>query len=512
MRALISVYNKNGVVEFARSLNELGWDLYSTGGTKDTISNAGIQVSAVEALTGFPEILDGRVKTLHPMIHGGILARRDVDSHLAQLAQHKILPIDMVVANLYPFIETISKPNVSFDDAIENIDIGGPTNLRSAAKNFSSVIVISDPEDYGWIIKSLLAGDLSQDERQRLAYKAFQHVAAYDTAISRYLNPDPEEFPRVLTVAMERVLGLRYGENPHQKAAFYRDTSERVTNGHTVTSARQLQGKELSFNNIVDADAAWKCVCDFSAPTVAIIKHTNPCGLSSNEDLVEAYKRAFDGDPVSAYGGVVAINRPVNEALAKEISPIFYEVLIAPSYEEGALNILKRKRDLRILETGGVMDIAKVSAWEYRNVSGGFLLTAPDSLPEDAVNIAVVTERGPSQGEIDDLMFAWRAVKHVKSNAIVLVKDKALLGMGAGQPNRVTSVELAVKRAGEKTRGSVLASDAFFPFPDGVEEAARAGVTAIIEPGGSIRDNESIEVCNKNGIAMIFTGERHFRH
>ncbi len=512
MRALISVYNKEGVVDFARSLSELGLDLYSTGGTKDSISNAGIAVRTVEELTGFPEILDGRVKTLHPVIYGGILARRDMESHIAQLAQHKIFPIDMVVVNLYPFVETIAKPDVTFDDAIENIDIGGPTMLRAAAKNFPSVIVLSDPEDYGQIIESLRSGEVSQKERQRLAYKAFQHVAAYDTAISRYLNPSHEEFPEVITVAMERVLSLRYGENPHQKASFYRDTSERASQTSGLASAKQLQGKELSFNNIVDADAAWKCVCDFSAPTVAIIKHTNPCGLASNDDLVEAYKRAFEGDPVSAYGGIVAINRTVTEAVAKELSPVFYEVIIAPSYDEGALNVLKRKRDLRILETGGVMDNPNGSALEYRQVSGGFLLQSPDSLPEGSLNTNVVTERAPTQKEIEDLLFAWRAVKHVKSNAIVLVKDRALLGMGAGQPNRVTSVELAVKRAGKKSEGSVLASDAFFPFPDGVEEAARAGVTAIIQPGGSIRDNESIEVCNRNNIAMVFTGERHFRH
>jgi len=511
LRALISVYNKEGVVDFARSLGELGWDLYSTGGTKDSISNAGITVRAVEELTGFPEILDGRVKTLHPMIHGGILARRDIESHMAQLAQHRIFPIDMVVVNLYPFVETIARPNVTFEEAVENIDIGGPTMLRAAAKNFSSVIVICDPVDYIPIIESIRAGEVAQEERKRLAYKAFQHVAAYDTAIARYLSPEAEEFPEVVTVAMERVFGLRYGENPHQKAAFYRDVSQTSGQTSSLAAAKQLQGKELSFNNIVDADAAWKCACDFSSATVAIIKHTNPCGLASNEDLVEAYKSAFEGDPVSAYGGIVAINRRVSEAMARELSPVFYEVIIAPSYEDGALNVLKRKRDLRILEAGGVLQSIE-SGVEYRQVSGGFLLQSPDSLSEKPVKMDVVSDRSPTQAEIDDLLFAWRAIKHVKSNAIVLAKGRALLGMGAGQPNRVTSVELAVKRAGEKSKGSVLGSDAFFPFPDGVEEAACAGVTAIIQPGGSIRDNESIEVCNKYGIAMVFTGERHFRH
>lgn len=510
MRALLSVSDKSGLVELGRGLAALGWELVSTGGTHKALADAGVPVRNIEDLTGFPEMLDGRVKTLHPNVHGGILARRDLPAHMATLEQHGIGTIDMVVVNLYPFIQTVSRVGVSREEAIENIDIGGPAMIRSAAKNHESVLVVTDPADYPLVLEALQQGKADAKLRSMLAQKAYQHTAFYDSAVAAYLRGEAEEFPQQYSVGMTKAFDLRYGENPQQRAAFYRAQTLSPTPEYGVATAEQLQGKELSYNNIVDADAAWAAVADFSVPTIAIIKHTNPCGLCSNDDLAEAYRRAFAGDPVSAFGGIVACNRPLTEAVAREMGPTFYEVVIAPSYEEKALEALRRKRDLRILATGGVPSAPK--GWDVKQVRGGYLLQSPDALAEDQVELKTVTERAPTQEEIADLLFAWRAVKHVKSNAIVLARDKTLLGMGAGQPNRVTSVKLAVERAGESSRGSVLASDAFFPFPDGVEAAAEAGVTAIIQPGGSIRDDETIQVANKYGIAMVFTGARHFRH
>lgn len=514
MRAIISVSDKVGVTDFARGLSQLGFEIFSTGGTKKALAEAEVPVRGVSEITGFPEILDGRVKTLHPVVHGGILARRDLPSHMEELAKNNIETIDLVAVNLYPFVQTVSREGVTLGEALENIDIGGPTMIRAAAKNFPGVIVVVDPADYQSVLEKLKHGDLPQDERKRLAQKAFQHVAVYDTAISQYLRQDIGELPDVVTIAMKKRFGLRYGENPHQKAAFYAEQSVAGKQNTGITGASQLWGKELSFNNILDADAAWGAVTDFAAPTVAVIKHTNPCGLASHEDIAEAYNRAFSGDSVAAFGGIVAANRPVTVAMAEAMRSVFYEIVIAPEYQPEALELLKKKKDLRILvaelppgygqDGTGYLDI--------RRVKGGFLVQDSDSLPEGEVNLKTVTKREPTPEEVQGLLFAWRAVKHVKSNAIVLVKGKTLAGMGAGQPSRIVSARIAIEKAGDKTKGSVLASDAMFPFPDVVEAAAAGGVTAIIQPGGSIRDEDSIKAADKHNIAMVFTGVRHFRH
>ena len=514
MRAVISVSDKAGVADFARSLNQLGFEIFSTGGTKKSITEAQVPVHSISEITGFPEILDGRVKTLHPMVHGGILARRDLPSHMEELKKNQITLIDLVAINLYPFVQTISRPGVTMQEALENIDIGGPAMLRASAKNFPGVIIVVDPADYSLIIEKLKAGGISYEDRKRLAQKAFQHVAAYDTAIAQYLRLGEEGFPEVMTVAMQKRYGLRYGENPHQKAAFYKDLAAGEKRNTGITDAQVLWGKELSYNNILDSDAAWGVVTDYAAPTVAIIKHTNPCGCASYEDVAEAYRRAFSGDTVAAFGGIIACNRPVNLEMAKEIKPVFYEVVIAPGYEPEALALLKTKPDLRILLTElppGYGQVEPVYT-DFRKVKGGWLVQTSDSVPEKQVNLKIVTKRRPTEKEVSDLLFAWRVVKHIKSNAIVLAKDKMITGMGAGQPSRIISAQIAIEKAGEKSRGSVLASDAMFPFNDVVEAAAKAGATAIIQPGGSIRDKDSIEMADKHDIAMVFTGERHFRH
>ena len=514
MRAIISVSDKSGVTDFAKGLSQLGFELFSTGGTKRALAEAKVPVKSVSEITGFPEILDGRVKTLHPMVHGGILANRKVAAHMEELAKHNIGEIDLIAVNLYPFVQTVSKEGVTLDEALENIDIGGPTMIRASAKNFPSVIVVVDPADYPLVLEKLKKRGLDLDERKRLAQKAFQHVAIYDTAISQYLRRGMEGFPEDMTVALKKRYGLRYGENPHQPAAFYAEpvVGRAVDTG--ITWAEQLGGKELSFNNILDADAAWGAVTDFAAPTVAVIKHTNPCGLASHDDIAEAYRRAFSGDPVAAFGGIVASNRPVTLAMAEEIKPVFYEIVIAPEYEAEALKLLQRKKDLRILVAQLPPGYGKAPAGylDFRRVKGGFLVQSSDSVPETQVNLKEVTKRQPTSQEINDLLFAWRAVKHIKSNAIGLAKDRTLLGMGAGQPSRIISARIAIEKAGDKVKGSVLASDAMFPFPDVVEAAAGAGVTAIVQPGGSIRDEESIKAADKHNIAMVFTGERHFRH
>jgi len=425
-------------------------------------------------------------------------------------------------------VQTVSKEGVSLDEALENIDIGGPTMIRAAAKNFPGVIVIVDPADYQKVLEKLAQGDLPLDERKRLAQKAFQHVAVYDTAIAQYLRLATESLPEEMTVALKKRYGLRYGENPHQMAAFYAEQVVGAGQDTGITRAKQLGGKELSFNNILDADAAWGVVTDFAAPTVAIIKHTNPCGLASHDDITEAYRRALSGDPVAAFGGIVAVNRAVDLVTAGEIVKTFYEIIIAPEYEAKALEVLKRKKDLRILMAElppaygisheGYLDFRRVRGGflegylDFRRVRGGFLVQSSDSLAEDDVHLKTVTRREPTESELKDLLFAWRAVKHVKSNAILLAKDKTLVGMGAGQPSRIVSARIAKEKAGEKTAGSVLASDAMFPFSDVVEAAAAGGVTAIIQPGGSIRDEDSIKAADKHNIAMVFTGVRHFRH
>ena len=514
MRAIVSVLDKTGVADFASKLSRLGFEVFSTGGTKKAIAEAGVPVKSVSQITGFPEILNGRVKTLHPAVHGGLLARRDLASHMAELTKNNIQPIDMVVVNLYPFVQTVSKEGVTLDEALENIDIGGPTMIRAAAKNFPGVMVVVDPADYQLIIEKLEKGGLDIAERKRLAQKAFQHVASYDTAIAQYLRQDSEDLPDEMTIALKKRYDLRYGENPHQKAAFYAERTVAGKQDTGITWARQLWGKELSFNNILDADAAWGAAVDFAAATVAIVKHTNTCGLASHPDIAEAYRRAFTGDPVSAFGGIIASNRRVNLELVEGMGKTFYEIIIAPEYDDAALKALKKRKNLRILLAGLPADYAAtpIGYLDYRRVRGGLLVQASDTLAEDSLGLKTVTKRRPTEEELADLMFAWRAVKHIKSNAILLVKDKTLLGMGAGQPNRVVSVSIASTKAGDKARGSVMASDAMFPFPDSVEQAAEVGVTAIIQPGGSIRDEDSIAAADKHNIAMVFTGIRHFRH
>jgi phosphoribosylaminoimidazolecarboxamide formyltransferase/IMP cyclohydrolase len=515
MRAIVSVSDKTGVADFARGLSQLGFEVFSTGGTKRALAAAKVPVKSVSEITGFPEILDGRVKTLHPMVHGGILANRKIPAHMEELAKHKIEEINLVAVNLYPFVQTVAREGVSLDEALENIDIGGPTMIRASAKNFPSVIVVVDPADYPLVLEKLKGKGLDLAERKRLAQKAFQHTAIYDTAIAQYLRQGEEGLPEELTIAMRKRYGLRYGENPHQQAAFYAELVAGAKQNTGITWAKQLGGKELSFNNILDADAAWGAAVDFAAPTVAVIKHTNPCGLASHEDIAEAYRRAFSGDDVAAFGGIVAANRPVTLAMAEAMRPVFYEIVIAPAYEPAALKLLKeKKKDLRILEAELPPGYGKEECGytDYRRVKGGFLVQNSDSVPEKQVNMKVVTRRAPTAKEREDLLFAWRACKHVKSNAIMLVKDKMVTGMGAGQPSRIISAQIAGEKAGEKAEGSVLASDAMFPFSDVVEHAAKQGVTAIIQPGGSIRDEDSIKAADAHKMAMVFTGERHFRH
>ena len=509
MRAIISVSDKSGVVDFARGLKELGVEIFSTGGTKKSLEAAGAKIHSISELTGFPEILDGRVKTLHPAVHGGILARRDLPQHLSQLSQHHIELIDMVVVNLYPFVETVTKAGVSLDEALENIDIGGPSMIRSAAKNFPSVLVVVDPGDYDAILEKLRRGNIDSGHRKRLAQKAFQHVALYDTAIAQYLNE--EVFPEEMTLALKKARSLRYGENPHQKAAFYTEQNVRQK-PDGLASLEQLGGPEISFNNILDLDAALNVLADFGDPTIAIIKHNNSCGLASHNDLAEAYRRALTGDPVAAFGGIVASNRTINLGAAQEIDKSHYDAIVAPEYEKSALELLIRKESLRLAKVAPYRSSSSELHLDFRRVRGGFLAQTPDSLTESELEPRVVTKRQPSEAELSDLLFAWKAVKSIKSNAIVIAKGQTLLGMGAGQPSRVVSVELALKKAGNRAKGSVLASDAFFPFADGPELAIKHGVTAIIQPGGSVRDEEVIELANKYNVAMVFTGVRHFKH
>jgi phosphoribosylaminoimidazolecarboxamide formyltransferase/IMP cyclohydrolase len=514
MRALLAPYDKTGLIELAQGLVSLGWELLATGGTEKALREAGLPVTSVAEVTGSPEMLDGRVKTLHPAIHGGLLARRDNPEHMRQLAEQGFAGIDLVANNLYPFEATIARPDATLDDALENIDIGGPAMLRAAAKNFPDVIVLCDPADYDAALNALRDGSLPHEARRTLAAKAFQHVALYDTMVSRYLRGPDAGWPAELTVPLRRLASLHYGENPHQAAVLYEEPG---SGDRGIVHARQLHGAPISFNNVLDADAAWRTVSDFEAPTIAIIKHTNPCGLASDDDLTAAYARALSGDPISAFGGIVASNRPIDGVLAQamraSISPssgqrMRYDIVVAPGFSEEALAALTRWRDARIL----AVTPGDATPYDLRRVSGGFLLQEPDRRPDETLQLRVVSKREPTEQELTDLRFAWRVCKHIKSNAIVLARDNTLLGMGAGQPNRVTSVRLAVERAGERARGSVLASDAFFPFFDGVAAAAVAGVTAVIEPGGSVRDEEVIALADAANMAVVFTGERHFRH
>ena len=507
-RALISVSDKTGVVEFARALTELDYEIVSTGGTAKALQAAGVAVTGISDVTGFPEILEGRVKTLHPSVHGGILAK-GTPEHMAVLAEHDIKPIDLVVVNLYPFQATVAKPDVTLEDAIENIDIGGPTMVRSAAKNHDRVGIVVNPARYDSVIAELReAGQLSLQTKRLLALEAFQHTAQYDAAISHYLSgafgADP--FSGEIAFGGQKIQELRYGENPHQKAAFYRSG---IPTSGTVANAKQLHGKELSYNNIVDVDAAWKLVNEFDQPAAAIIKHTNPCGTAIGETLSEAYRRAYEADSISAFGGIIAVNRPMDKATAEQIVTTFMEAVIAPSFSEESLEILKTKKNLRLLEIGE--KVPNQELW-IEKVSGGFLLQEMDNHNLKAEELQVVTEKAPTEEQLKELIFAWNIVKHVKSNAIVVTKDGQSLGVGAGQMNRVGSANIAFTQAGEKCKGAVLASDAFFPFRDTIDAAAAAGITAVIQPGGSVRDQESIDACNEHGIAMVFTGVRHFKH
>jgi phosphoribosylaminoimidazolecarboxamide formyltransferase/IMP cyclohydrolase len=513
MRALLAPYDKTGLVDFAQGLVGLGWELLATGGTEKALRDAGVPVTSVSDVTGFPEILDGRVKTLHPAIHGGLLARRSLPSHVDEIERHGITGIDLVACNLYPFEATVAREGVELAEALENIDIGGPAMLRAASKNFPDVLVLCDPADYDAALDMLKNGGAGLETRRALAAKAFQHVALYDTIVARYLRDD-DVFPAELTVGLRKLSSLHYGENPHQKAALYEEAGLPAVG---VVHAKQLHGLPISFNNILDAEAAWRTVTDFDDPTVAIIKHTNACGLASHDELPVAYERALSSDPISAFGGIVACNRPIDGYLARamraSVSPssgqrMRYDIIVAPGYTERALEALTRWRDVRILEVpeGDGMP------YDLRRVNGGFLLQEPDRKPDDSLQLKVVSKRQPTEEELADLRFAWRACKHIKSNTIVLAKDQTLLGMGAGQPNRVTSVKLAVERAGERARGSVLASDAYFPFFDGIAVAAAAGVAGAIEPGGSVRDEDVIAIADAAGMALVFTGERHFRH
>ena len=508
MRALISTSDRTGLPEFAKILHLNNTEILSTGQTGAFLASFGIPITLVSEITGFPEILDGRVKTLHPKIHGGLLAKRDSSEHAAQLKKHGIQPIDIVVVNLYPFADTIKNPSVSLEVALEQIDIGGPALLRAAAKNFLSVVPIVDPSDYQWIADKLTNGELSAEERKRLAAKAFRHTAEYDSTVANYLSEtNAPPFAERFCLNLDKIRDLSYGENPHQSAAIY--TSENGAFG--VANALQLHGPDLSFNNLLDADSALRTVFDFREPTVAVIKHTNPCGLASHPNVAEAYKRALAGDPVSAYGGIIACNELVTSDMAAAMHDILYHIIIAPSYDDDALAILKKRKSLRVLK---VIPSPREnsSLLDFRPVSGGVLVQESDLIHPDISNWDVVTTRKPEKAELEDMLFAWTAAKNIKSNAIVFAKGKSLIGMGAGQPNRVTSIHLASRIAGDSAAGCVMASDAFLPFSDNIEEAARAGIISIIQPGGSIRDTACISKANALGIAMVFTGARHFRH
>lgn len=508
-RALISVFDKSGIVDFAKSLHGMGWEIISTGGTSKKLKEEGINVMDISDLTKFPECFDGRVKTLHPNVEGGILAIRDNDKHKQQMAELGIEPIDMVVCNLYPFKQTILKEGVSHEEIIENIDIGGPTMIRAAAKNYPFVTVITDPEDYDQVINEIKEnGDTTLATKELLAAKVFIHTAHYDSLIANYFTKRLNiHSPKTLTLTYEKKQDLRYGENPHQQATFYTQVQE--TEG-TLTGAIQLQGKELSYNNIGDTDGALEALKEFDEPTIVAAKHANPCGVGSADTLSKAFQKAYEADPVSIYGGIVAANREIDKATAELMSPIFLEVIVAPSFSEEAMAILGKKKNLRLLQLPHI-EKHDYTTPKAKTVLGGLLIQDMDlKLLEDGLK--VVTERQPSEKEMEDLLFAWKVVKHAKSNAIVLAKDKCTTGVGPGQVSRIWALENAIRQGGERIAGSVLASDAFFPFSDCVEAAHKAGVTAIIQPGGSIRDEESIVAANKYGIAMIFTGIRHFKH
>jgi phosphoribosylaminoimidazolecarboxamide formyltransferase/IMP cyclohydrolase len=514
-RALISVSDKEGLVDFAKGLEKLGIEIISTGGTAQLLKDAQIKVKLISEVTNFPEILEGRVKTLHPLIFGGILAKREDPLHQKEIREQQIEQIDLVIVNLYPFKKTISQKEVELDEAVENIDIGGPSLLRAAAKNYQDVTVVINPQDYPALLSELREnnGEISLDTKKELAVKVFEHTSFYDGIITQYLRKnlagELTSSPRTLNLVGEKVLDLRYGENPHQPASFYREILVEEAN---LGDAVQLGGKELSFNNLVDLNGVLEMVKDFTEPTVVFVKHTNPCGLASAKTIEEAYRKAYEGDPLSAYGSIIGINRRVDEPLANLINEtVFVEAVLAPDFESEALNILRQKKNRRLIKVG---DLTKrdTSVKDVKKVSGGFLVQDRDLKNLEIEDLKVVTNKKPNQEELEELLFAWKVVKHTKSNAIVLTKDKQVLGVGAGQMSRVDSVVIAIRKSEGRSIGSYLASDAFFPFRDGVDEAAKAGITAIIQPGGSKRDEEVIAAANEHNLVMVFTGTRCFKH
>ena len=509
MRALVSVSDKRGVVEFAKGLRALGWDVIATGGTMKLLQDSGVEVINISDVTGFPEICDGRVKTLHPKVHGGLLGRRDDESHLKALKENEIEFIDLVCVNLYPFRQTIEKEGVTIEEAIENIDIGGPSMLRSAAKNWNDVTVVCHPEDYDQILAEIKEfGNTKKESRLQLSAKAYTHTAQYDAMIATYMRKQAG-LNEKLFLEFDLKQSLRYGENPHQEAKFY---AEQKAVSYSLASAKQLHGKELSYNNIQDANAALAIVREFDAPFCVGLKHMNPCGAAIGKDVVEAWTKAYEADKVSIFGGIVAVNRPLTKEAAELMKPIFLEIIMAPKFEEGALEVLTTKKNLRLIEVDMTKDDSVKN--QYVSVMGGLLVQNLDKQTKDVTADMCVTEKQPTEHDLVDLNFGWRIVKHVKSNAIAVVKDGVTLGVGAGQMNRVGSAEIALKqaKAAGVTEGLVLASDAFFPFDDCVTLAAEYGVTAIVQPGGSVRDEDSIKKCNELGIAMVFTGMRHFKH
>lgn len=509
-RALISVSNKKGITDFAKGLAKFGVEIISTGGTAKALEKAGVSVEQVSEVTKFPEMLDGRVKTLHPAIHGALLAVRNKKEHMRQIKEQGIEPIDMVVVNLYPFAETIARSGVTLAEAIEQIDIGGPSMVRSAAKNFEGVAVVVSPERYEEVLAEMRENDgrLTKETRLDLARDAFKHTADYDETIYQYLGGE-KEFPDLLKMVFTKIQDLRYGENPHQKAAWYR---EEGAPPHSLVFAQQLHGKDLSFNNILDLDAAWALANEFTVPVAVVVKHNNPCGVALADSIVTAYERAHACDPVSAFGSIVALNRVVDEAVAKQIAPTFVEAVIAPAYLEEALEILTKKKDVRLMYMGEERE-PHIPTKDIKRIDGGILLQDRDAGYEEKKGMKVVTKGRPNEAQWGDLLFAWRVAKHVKSNTIVLARDLQTVGIGAGQMSRIDACDIAIKKAGKaKCKNSVLASDAFFPFRDVVDAAAKVGVKAIIQPGGSIRDDEVIAAANEHKMAMVFTGRRHFKH
>ena len=510
---MISVSDKTGVVDFAKALVELGYEIISTGGTQSAIAAAGIPVIGVSEITGFPECLDGRVKTLHPGISAGILAMRSNKEHMQQLAQLNINTIDIVAINLYPFKATILKEDVKLEDAIENIDIGGPTMIRAAAKNWQDVVVVVDPSDYMVVIDELKkTGQVSLQNKLKFSAKVFEHTGHYDTLIGTYLKRQigDTSLPQLLSVTFEKAQEMRYGENPHQSAAFYKEVG---FDKGSIAAAIQLHGKELSYNNISDANAAIELVKEFvGEPCAVAVKHANPCGVGLGKDICEAYINAYESDPVSIYGGILALNREVDKATALEVSKNFFEIIIAPSYSKEAMEILTQKKNVRIMELKEINKETEASALEFKKVGGGLLVQTKDLELYKKEDLTVVTKKAPTEAELKQMDFAMKIVKHTKSNAIVLVNGNRTVGVGPGQTNRVTSLKIAISYAGELAKGAVMASDAYFPFSDSVEAAHKAGITAIIQPGGSIRDEDSIKACDEFGISMVFTKMRHFKH